>query len=65
MGIKVVALKMGMMVGGPSLCDRTQVLEERDASRALRNEYDRCHKINTRPGFGTIAKMRINSKGGV
>lgn len=40
-------------------CDRKQALEERDAIREMRREDKRCHKINTRPGFGKLAGMKF------
>lgn len=40
-------------------CDRKQALEEKDAMREMRREDKRCHKINTRPGFGKLAGMKF------
>lgn len=41
-------------------CDRRQSLGERDVIREERKQFDRCHKINTRPGFQTLANMKFN-----
>lgn len=40
--------------------DRRQSLGERDVIREERKQFDRCHKINTRPGFQTLANMKFN-----
>lgn len=41
-------------------CDRRQALAENDAIRDMRKQDKRCHKINTRPGFQTLANMKYN-----
>lgn len=41
-------------------CDRRQFLAERDEMREMAKQDKRCHKINTRPGFQTLANMKFN-----
>lgn len=41
-------------------CDRRQSLAERDEMREMVKQDKRCHKINTRPGFQTLANMKFN-----
>lgn len=40
--------------------DRRQFLAERDEMREMMRQDKRHHKINTRPGFQTLANMKFN-----
>ena len=42
------------------VCDRQAALAERDRYAQQERQMDRCAKINTRPGFGKIANMKVN-----
>lgn len=41
-------------------CDRLQALAEKDEMREWRRQDRRCHMINTRPGFQTLANMKYS-----
>lgn len=43
-------------------CSREQSLNERDMWREQDRQWDTCRKINTKPGYETLTKMKY--KGG-
>lgn len=47
-----------MIDGWPVTCSRTQFLEDKDVARQTEKEFSECRKINTRPGFEKLTKMK-------
>jgi hypothetical protein len=43
-------------------CSREQALNERDMFREQDRQWEQCRKINTKPGYETLTKMKY--KGG-
>lgn len=48
------------MFGTPIVCDRGEYLRQKDLAQARMNTEVRCHKINTRPGYEVLTKMKYS-----
>lgn len=53
---------MPIAVAFEPTCSREQALAERDTWREQDKQWEQCRKINTKPGFETLTKMKY--KGG-
>lgn len=41
-------------------CSRSQYLDEQAMYQKEREAFEECRKINTKPGYEVLTKMRIN-----
>lgn len=49
-----------MVIDREPTCSRSQYLDEQEQYRAAKAEAERCWKINTKPGYETLANMKYN-----
>jgi hypothetical protein len=65
---KVVSVSMGMqprpgdkMIDGyPYTCSREQSLQDKSERRSIHKQYEECDRINRRPGYEKLTKMKFN-----